>query len=124
MTAPESSPVLRHYLGPAVAECGNDSNALMSRRPRIWVGYRCTRRDVIAGLSREAPECRGALQYRLVEMNEHCLAQSLAALTEGGLGDVVRGEEIPPGSDPEPITGVVVANEVADASSRSPPDLA
>ena len=28
---------------------------------------------------------------------------------------MVRAEEIPPGSDPEPITGVVLANEVADA---------
>ena len=71
--------------------------------------------DVIAGLSKEAPECRAALQYRLVETNPHRLAQSLAGFAEGGLGDVVRGEEIPPGADPEPITGVVIANEVADA---------
>jgi SAM-dependent MidA family methyltransferase len=71
--------------------------------------------DVVAGLSREAPGCRAALDYRLVEPNPHRLEQALAALREGGLSDVVRGEVIPPGTDPEQITGVVLANEVADA---------
>jgi SAM-dependent MidA family methyltransferase len=71
--------------------------------------------DIIAGLATEAPACRAALDYRLVEQNSRRLKQAMAAMAEGGLADIVRAETIPPGADPEPITGVVLANEVADA---------
>jgi SAM-dependent MidA family methyltransferase len=116
LTAPETHPFFGITLARQVAECWE-----RLERPDLFVvreygsGIGALAWDVIAGLSSEAPECRAALQYRLVEANPHRLAQSIEGLTEGGLGDVVRGEEIPPGSDPEPITGVVIANEVADA---------
>ena len=116
LTAPETHPFFGITLARQIAECWERLD-----RPDPFVvreygsGIGALAWDVIAGLSREATECRAALQYRLVETNPHRLAQSLAGFAEGGLGDVVRGEEIPPGANPEPITGVVIANEVADA---------
>ena len=116
LTAPETHPFFGITLARQIAECWERLD-----RPDPFVvreygsGIGALAWDVIAGLSKEAPECRAALQYRLVETNPHRLAQSLAGFAEGGLGDVVRGEEIPPGADLEPITGVVIANEVADA---------
>ena len=68
--------------------------------------------DIIAGLLDDHPELRGALRYRLVEPNQYRMAQALAAMDEVGLSDIVSGEAE---SSAEPIVGVVVANEVADA---------
>src|SRR5687768_12741148 len=116
LTAPETHPFFGITLARQIAECWERLD-----RPEPFVvreygsGIGALAWDVIAGLSEEAPECRAVLQYRLVETNQHRLAQSLAGFADGGLGDVVQGEEIPPGADPEPITGVVMANEVADA---------
>src|SRR5215213_9135726 len=116
LTAPETHPFFGITLARQLAECWERLG-----RPDVFVvreygsGIGALAWDVIAGLSSEAPECRAALQYRLVEPNPHRLRQSTEGLIKGGLGDVVQGEEIPPGSDPEPITGVVIANEVADA---------
>src|SRR5215217_3912507 len=116
LTAPETHPFFGITLARQLAECWERLD-----RPDVFVvreygsGIGALAWDVVAGLSSEAPECRAALQYRLVETNPYRLRQSTEGLIEGGLGDVVRGEEIPPGSDPEPITGVVIANEVADA---------
>jgi SAM-dependent MidA family methyltransferase len=116
LTAPETHPFFGITLARQIAECWERLD-----RPDPFVvreygsGIGALAWDVIAGLSREAKECRAALQYRLVETNRHRLAQSLAGFAEGGLGDVVHGEEIPSGADPEPVTGVVIANEVADA---------
>jgi SAM-dependent MidA family methyltransferase len=116
LTAPETHPFFGITLARQIAECWERLS-----RPHPFVvreygsGIGALAWDVIAGLSNEAPECRAALQYRLVETNLHRLAESLAGFAQGGLGDAVRGEEIPPGSDPEAITGVVIANEIADA---------
>jgi SAM-dependent MidA family methyltransferase len=116
LTAPETHPFFGITLARQIAECWERLD-----RPDPFVvreygsGIGALAWDVIAGLSEEAPECRAALQYRLVETNPHRLAQSLVGFAEGRLGDVVRGEEIPHDADPEPITGVVIANEVADA---------
>jgi SAM-dependent MidA family methyltransferase len=116
LTAPETHPFFGIALARQIAECWERIG-----RPDPFVvreygsGIGALAWDIIAGLSQEAPGCRAALQYRLVETNPHRLAESLAGLIEGGLGDVAQAEEIPPGSDPEPTTGVVIANEVADA---------
>jgi SAM-dependent MidA family methyltransferase len=116
LTAPETHPFFGITLARQIAECWE---RLGSPAPFVvreyGSGIGALAWDVIAGLSEEAPECRAVLQYRLVETNPHRRAQSLAGFAEGGLGEVVRGEEISPGADPEPITGVVIANEVADA---------
>jgi SAM-dependent MidA family methyltransferase len=116
LTAPETHPFFGITLARQIAECWERLD-----RPDPFVvreygsGIGALAWDVIAGLSKELPDCRAALQYRLVETNPHRLAQSLAGFAEGGLGDVVRSEQISPGADPEPITGVMIANEVADA---------
>src|SRR5215211_5320974 len=116
LTAPETHPFFGITLARQIAECWERLD-----RPDPFVvreygsGIGALAWDVIAGLSREAKECRAALQYRLVESNPYRLVQSLAGFAESELGDAVRSEEIPPGSDPQPITGMVIANEVADA---------
>ena len=116
LTAPETHPFFGITLARQVAECWDRLG-----RPDPFVvreygsGIGALAWDLIGGLSMEAPECRTALEYRLIETNPYRLEQSLAALAAGGLGGVVRGEQIFPGSDPEPITGVILANEVADA---------
>jgi SAM-dependent MidA family methyltransferase len=116
LTAPETHPFFGITLARQIAECWERLD-----RPEPFVvreygsGIGALAWDVIAGLSEEAPGCRLALQYLLIETNLHRLAQALAAFAEGGLGDVIQSEEIPPGEDPQPITGVVIANEVADA---------
>jgi SAM-dependent MidA family methyltransferase len=116
LTAPETHPFFGIALARQIAECWERLG-----RPDPFVvreygsGIGALAWDVIAGLSQEAPECRAALQYRLVETNPHRLAESLAGFAGAGLGKVAQAEDIPPGSDPEPIVGVVIANEVADA---------
>jgi SAM-dependent MidA family methyltransferase len=116
LTAPETHPFFGITLAREIAECWERLD-----RPAPFVvreygsGIGALAWDVIAGLSKETPQCRAVLQYRLVETNPHRLAQALAGFAEGGLGDVVRAEEIPRDADPEPITGVMLANEVADA---------
>lgn len=66
--------------------------------------------DVIAGLLDAEPNLRSALRYRLNETNSHRLAQATAAMDEVGLGDIVTVDV-----DTDPFTGVILANEVADA---------
>lgn len=65
--------------------------------------------DVIVGMLSLRPEIRSALRYRFNEVNQHRVAQALAAMDEVGLGGLVDID------DGEPIEGVVLANEVADA---------
>lgn len=116
LTAPETHPFFGITLARQIAECWERLD-----RPESFVvreygaGIGGLAWDVVAGLATEAPACRAALEYRLVEPNPHRMEQALRAMAEGGLADVVRGETIPPDADPEPITGVVLANEVADA---------
>ena len=116
LTAPETHPFFGIALARQIADCWERLG-----RPDPFVvreygsGIGALAWDVVAGLSQEAPGCRAALQYRLIESNPHRLAESIAGFVEGGLGEVAQPEDIPPGSDPEPISGVVIANEVADA---------
>ena len=115
LTSPEAHPFFGITLARQIAECWQ---RLGSPAPFVvreyGAGVGGLAWDIIAGLTREAPACRAALEYRLVEPNPHRLREALQAMAAEGLGDVVRGETIS-GADPEPITGVVLANEVADA---------
>ena len=83
LTAPETHPFFGITLARQIAECWERLD-----RPDPFVvreygsGIGALAWDVIAGLSTEAPECRAALQYRLVETNPHRLAQSLAGFAE------------------------------------------
>ena len=76
LTAPETHPFFGITLARQIAECWERLD-----RPDPFVvreygsGIGALAWDVIAGLSREAPECRAALQYRLIETNPHRLAR-------------------------------------------------
>ena len=116
LTAPEAHPFFGITIARQIAECWERLG-----RPDPFIvreygaGIGALAWDIVGGLATEAPACRAALAYRLVEPNRHRLAEALAAFAGEGLGEVVRGEEIPAGAEPEPIAGVVLANEVADA---------
>ena len=65
--------------------------------------------DVIVGMLDLRPALRTVLRYRFNEVNQHRVAQALSAMDQVGFGDLVDVD------DGEPIEGVVLANEVADA---------
>ncbi len=117
LTSPEASPFFGITLARQIAECWERLD-----RPRPFTvreygaGIGGLAYDVIAGLHDAAPALLDGLSYRLVEPNRHRVAQALAAMAEVGFGEIVTAEEPPePGTDLPPITGVVLANEVADA---------
>ena len=116
LTAPEAHPFFGITLARQVAECWE-----RLERPDPFVvreygpGVGGLAWDIIGGLQREHPACLAALTYELVERNPQRVAEALAAFRGEGLGEVVCAV------DPEeidirpPITGVILANEVADA---------
>ena len=117
LTSPEASPFFGITLARQIVECWERLG-----RPRPFTvreygpGVGGLAYDVIAGLHDAAPALLDGLSYRLVEPNRHRVAQALAAMEEVGLGEIVIAEEPPaPGADLPSITGVVLANEVADA---------
>ena len=116
LTAPETHPFFGIALARQVAECWDRLG-----RPAPFVvreygaGSGALAWDIVAGLAAEAPACRAALEYRLVEPNRHRLEQALSAFAAEDLGDIVRAETFAARADREPIVGVVLANEVADA---------
>lgn len=116
LTAPETHPFFGIALARQVAECWQRLG-----RPAPFVvreygaGSGALAWDIVAGLAAEAPACRAALEYRLVEPNQHRLEQALSAFAAEGLAGVVRAEVIDQNAPPDPIVGLVVANEVADA---------
>ncbi len=115
LTAPEASP----YFGLALARQIADAWERLGRPERFDVreygaGTGALAYDIIAGLTTEAPNAAAALRYRLVEPNRHRMAQALAAMEEVEFGQMVVGEDVAE-RDPEPIVGIALANEVADA---------
>jgi SAM-dependent MidA family methyltransferase len=116
ITAPEASALFGVTLARQIAECWER----LDRPERFEIreygsGIGVLAYDLVAGLSDAAPEIMDGLRYRLVEPNPHRLAQALSAMAEVGLAGIVTGETIPSGAEPEPIVGVALANEVADA---------
>jgi SAM-dependent MidA family methyltransferase len=114
LTAPEASPYFGLTIARQIAECWER----LERPARFVVreygaGVGGLAYDIIAGLSTEVPDVVAALEYRLIEPNRHRLAQALAAMEEVGLAHLVSTEDF--GVELEPVTGVVLANEVADA---------
>ena len=116
LTAPETHPFFGIALARQVAECWERLG-----RPAPFVvreygaGSGALAWDIVAGLAAVAPACRAALEYRLIEANPRRLEEALATFAAEGIGDVIRSEAIAEQTDPEPIAGVVLANEVADA---------
>jgi SAM-dependent MidA family methyltransferase len=118
LTAPEAHPFFGITLARQIAECWErlgQPDPFVVREYGPGIGGLAW--DIIGGLTQEAPGCRAVLEYRLVEQNPHRLEQAIATLRAEGLGHVVRGEVLPP-QDAEsaaPITGILLANEMADA---------
>ena len=117
LTAPETHPFFGITLARQIAECWERlgrPDPFTVREDGAGIGGLAY--DIVAGLSTEAPAVAAALRYRMVEPNPHRRAEAMAAMAEVGLADVVTAEPPPPdGIDPEPIVGVALANEVADA---------
>lgn len=70
--------------------------------------------DILAALSVYDPDVREVVEYRLVDVNPHRMRDALHAMAEVGLADIVSVES-PQEAASNPITGFVLANEVADA---------
>ncbi len=68
--------------------------------------------DILVALHEKAPDVLAAVDYRLIDVNTHRLEEAIAAMVEVGFGDRVRAEH-PDALGPE--SGMVIANEVADA---------
>ena len=117
LTAPETHPFFGFTLARQIAECwerlGHPAEFVVRE---YGAGVGGLAYDLIAALTDAFPPVRAALRYELVETNCHRREQALAAFADLGLDAVVTAVPPPPsGTDLPPITGVVVANEVADA---------
>ena len=114
LTAPETTPYFGFMVARQVAECWERLGRPEPFTIReIGSGIGGLAYDVIAALLDNHPELRNSLRYRLAEPNRHRQAEAVTAMTQAGLGDLVVAEDT--GAPAEPITGVVLANEVADA---------
>jgi SAM-dependent MidA family methyltransferase len=111
LTAPELHPFFGLALARQVAECWDrlgqpDTFTVLEYGSNVGgMAY-----DSILGLIDARPELRQRFSYRLNEINPHRTSQALSAMAEAGLSEIVAADN---GS--EPITGVVLANEFADA---------
>src|SRR5699024_10284345 len=113
ITSPELHPFFGFTVARQVADCWDHLGQpahLVVREHGASTGVLAY--DIIAALSQMAPDVRDALDYRLVDINEHRTAESRTAMAEVGLTHLVRTEH-PDEITPEP--GIVLANEVPDA---------
>jgi SAM-dependent MidA family methyltransferase len=120
LTAPEAHALFGWTLASQVAECWRR----LEGPPRFMLreygaGSGALAAPLLAGLRDEAPEAYAALTYQPVEVNPHRLAELRARLEADGTADRLDpgSRSAPPHADPapEPITGVVLANEFLDA---------
>lgn len=116
LTAPEVHPFFGFALARQIAECWERLDRPASFVVREYgAGVGGLAYDVIAGLSEERPELAAALHYQLLEPNQHRRRQAMAAMAEAGLAGRVSAADPATVADQAPITGVILANEVADA---------
>jgi SAM-dependent MidA family methyltransferase len=113
LTAPEAHPFFGLTLARQVIECWERLDQPDPFTIREYgAGSGALAFDILTGISEERPAMLPAVRYRLAEVNPHRLEEAIAALGESGFGALVEPE------DPavaEPVTGVILANEVADA---------
>lgn len=116
ITSPEVHPFYGFALAKQIADCWE-----RLERPDPFVvreygaGIGGLAYDIIAGLSTERPKIVASLQYQLLEPNPHRREQAMAAMAQVGLTDRVSAADPKTVSDMEPMIGVILANEVADA---------
>ncbi|HET7093264.1 MAG TPA: SAM-dependent methyltransferase, partial [Thermomicrobiales bacterium] len=114
LTAPEAHPFFGVTLARQIVDCWD----LLGRPAPFTIrefgaGVGGLAYDILVGLSREAPALLPNLRYRMIEPNRAQRGQALAALAEVGFGHIAAAEAPEPAA--EPIVGVALANEVADA---------
>jgi SAM-dependent MidA family methyltransferase len=113
LTSPEASPLFGITIARQIAECWGRLDRPVDFSIREYgSGVGGLAYDILAGLSDAAPDLFATIRYRLVERNRHRQAEALTAFRDVGLIDRIIDE-----SDVslEPMTGVILANEVADA---------
>ena len=113
LTSPEASPLFGITIARQIIECWER----MGRPPGFSVreygsGVGGLAYDILAGIAERLPDLFEQIEYRLVEHNRHRQAEALTAFRDVGLIGKVIDES---NTSLEPITGVVLANEVADA---------
>ena len=116
LTAPEATPLFGITIARQIAECwerlGSPGQFVVREYGAGIGGFAY---DILAGLSEASPGAFAAVEYRLVDVNEAVIAQALAAMAQVGLSEKVEAEIADSPDGLEPIEGVVLANEVADA---------
>ena len=116
LTAPEATPLFGITIARQIAECwerlGSPGQFVVREYGAGIGGFAY---DILAGLSEASPGAFAAVEYRLVDVNEAVIAQALAAMAQVGLSEKVEAEIADSTDGLEPIEGVVLANEVADA---------
>jgi SAM-dependent MidA family methyltransferase len=116
LTAPETTPYFGVTLATQIGECWDRLGRPEPFTIREYgAGVGGLAYDIIAGLSQSYPALLDGLRYRLIETNPHRLEQALDAMAQAGLTRIVAPDEPGPDGQYEPIIGVVLANEVADA---------
>lgn len=114
LTAPEATPLFGITIARQLAECWE-----LLGKPEPFIireygaGIGGLAYDILAGLSEASPGAFDAVEYRLAEISAERIAPALAAMAEAGLSDKVEAELA--SGELDPITGVAIANEVADA---------
>jgi SAM-dependent MidA family methyltransferase len=116
LTAPEATPLFGITIARQIGECWERLGSPARFTVREYgAGIGGLAYDIIAGLSEAAPGAFAALEYRLVDVNESRLADALGAMAQVGLAEKVEAELVSAREALEPVTGVALANEVADA---------
>lgn len=112
ITSPELSPYFGFTVANQIAECWARLGKPAPFTIREYgAGIGGLAYDMIAALSHRALALTAALRYELIEVNPHRRAQAETAMRAAGLGDRVTAHA----AAGEPVVGVVLANEVADA---------
>ena len=116
LTAPELHPMFGFALGRQVADCWERLGRPDPFTVREYgAGVGGLAYDILASLHDERPDVAAATRYRLVEANPHRRAQARAAMREVGLVGQVEVSDPADEATMPPITGLALANEVADA---------
>lgn len=110
LTAPETDPIFGHTLARQIAECWE-----RLERPdpftvrEVGAGAGTLALRVLEGLQHEFPKALEVVRYELADLNQRRVAEALERLEEAGFGARVSM------TNPEPLTGVLLANELLDA---------
>ncbi|MBA2519921.1 MAG: SAM-dependent methyltransferase [Chloroflexia bacterium] len=116
LTAPETHPFFGITIARQIAELWDRLGQPAEFTIREYgAGVGGLAYDILAGLAEAAPALAGTVRYRLIEPNPYRRAEAMAAMREVGLDQRVTIETVDPNGVAEPITGVIIANEVADA---------